>query len=177
MTGEVTAGGSISIYSDVIITGNAKITSQKCIDVYNGTIYIDISERDKTEAEVLSYNCENTPDIDVELTGNRTDGCLPRYEIQQRSLILIFDTKSCQTSKYDDIILWVILSSIGIGIIIIAIILIVVFQHEGIKRRVFENRTKTTTNMDEIQRKMQYIDDDIDKVNATVDRLNTMLDE
>lgn len=124
---QITAGGTISIYNDILLKGNSKLASKQCIETYNNsTITIDLTTRDKNDIEVLSYNCPNTPDLHFDLIGSYEDGCNPRAEQTQQSLTLLLDTPSCQDKEDTSMIPAIIISSI-VAVVIVIVIVIVIF--------------------------------------------------
>lgn len=137
-----------------------------------------MTTRSKDNTVVLSYDCDNIPDLDISLLGSYADGCVPRYEIQQASLILIFDTESCRNNEETP---WVPIILIGVIIfvcIVIAVVLVTVFTNKDLKRRIFSNRTKDTAPnvaMSTIN-KMELVDTQIESTTARVDNLNKILD-
>lgn len=179
---KITSTGTVSIYTDIILQGDATITSSKCISTYNNSnIVIDLTTRTKDELEVLKYNCTNIPELDIELQGSYSDGCIPRYEIKQTSLILIFDTQSCQEPNTENDI-WIpiiIIGSIVCVCMIIIILFIIVYTNESIRANIFINRTatKTSISMTDIGNKMKRIDEQIESTTAKVNQLNAILDE
>lgn len=174
--------GSISIYSTLVLTGNATLTSSECISSFNESqIIIDLTTRPQDESEVLSYNCLTIPELDVALQGSYADGCIPRYEVQQTSLILIFDTPSCQdanTTPSDDIGGIILIISIIAAVIVIGVIFLVVFSNKEMRSKIFVNRTDTTNqDMNNLTDKMKQVDEQIASTTADVDRLNHILDQ
>lgn len=180
---KISSTGTISIYSDIVLEGDTTITSSKCISAYNNSrIIIDLTERSKDEVEVLTYNCVNIPVLDIALTGSFSDGCIPRYEVKQTSLILIFDTASCQTEGNQDefLVPVIILVSVVTLLIVVGVILIVVFTNDKIRTNIFHNRTKAEINeveMAAIDEKMKCVDAQIASTTALVEKLNNVLDE
>lgn len=147
----ITVTGMISVYTSIILEGDAMITTTKCISLYNSSrIIIDLTKRSREADIIISYNCANTPDWDIVLQGSYIDGCIPRYEFQQHVLILIFDTDSCQikTRTVEDY-LYSILSmicSILISIIVIGVLFIIVLTNPYIKEKIFSKRKADAIN-------------------------------
>lgn len=172
----VSVGGTVEIYSDILIKGDSKIIAEKCISSYNNSkIRIDLTTRSRDEAEVLRYNCSNIPFLDVELEGTFSDGCVPRYQVRETSLVLLFDTPSCQDNS---LVLVIVICAICGACLIIAVILIILLSNKNIRRRIFINRTKDTAiPMTDIEDKMKLVDDEIESTNKRVKRLHTILDQ
>lgn len=124
---KISATGTITIYTDILLRGDSTITTSKCISSFNDSqIIIDLTTRSKDQAVVLSYNCNNIPDLSVELRGSYADGCVPRYEVKKSSLILMFDTASCQDDTIEDtgLIIGVIGGIVALCIVVVVIVII-----------------------------------------------------
>lgn len=135
----------------------------------------------KDRAEVLSYNCQDIPNLDIEVTGSYPDGCIPRYEVQQTSLVLIFDTDSCKESDVDNagLIVGIICAIVAICIIVV-VIAVVLSSNDSLNVTILLTRQKkvkrTSVSMNEISSKMKQVDNEINEVNDKVVELNEILD-
>lgn len=130
---EISSTGTISIYTDIKLEGNSKIRTSKCISAYNNSqIIVDLTSRSKQESEVVSYNCATKPDLNIDLIGSYEDGCVPRYDVQQSSIILLLDTQSCTSPSTDDNMTMIIavIVSVAALCIIIGVILVIVFVNK-----------------------------------------------
>lgn len=142
----ISSTGTISIYTDIILIGDTTISTTKCISAFNNSqVIIDLTKRSKEETEVLAYNCLTVPDLDVELRGSYADGCVPRYEVQQTSLVLVFDTESCQDSVDNTGLIIGVISGIVALCIVIGIILVLLLSHDSICKSLKNDKNAYTS--------------------------------
>lgn len=139
-----------------------------------------MNTRTKAEKQILSYNCLTVPDLDIELLGSYADGCIPRYEVLKTTLLLVFDTESCQEDQMDNtgIVIGMIAGIIAI-LIVITITLVIVLSNDNIRSAIFNSKHEdqsSTEALQDINNKMSQVDAKIEEVNNKVTQLNDMLD-
>lgn len=137
----IISNGTMHVYTDILLLGDATLKTRKCIEIYNDSaIIIDLSSRLEDEV-VLMFDCKDVPIFNIEFVGYK-DGCIPRYSIDKTSLKLIFDTASCNSEEESIILPVVIVITIVCMSIMIGIVLIVVFGNNYIYEKIFNSKGK-----------------------------------